>query len=150
VSVKAGESKVETIQVPTAKLQVSVVDDEGKVLPDSYVQSISVEGPIKRVLSGKGVVEVTVLAGTYSVKATALGKEGSKDVTVGIGQVALVEVKVPGTAGIDIVPGWRIPLSMLMLYVLMFIVAVIIIVILLIEYSNWRRRRLMQVLAPPK
>jgi len=56
---------------------------------------------------------------------------------------------VPGTAGITI-GGVRIPISELVLWIVLVIVIVIIVAILLMEYSNWRRRRLMQILAPPK
>jgi hypothetical protein len=56
---------------------------------------------------------------------------------------------VPGTAGLDFL-GTRIPLPILVLYGLLLLVIAAILAILIIEYNNWRRRRLMQILAPPK
>jgi uncharacterized membrane protein len=56
---------------------------------------------------------------------------------------------VYGMAGLDIF-GTRIPLPTLVLWCLLALVVVVIVVILLYEYSQWRRRRLMAILAPPK
>jgi hypothetical protein len=60
-----------------------------------------------------------------------------------------IQIVVPGTAGLDFL-GSRIPLPTLVLYAILLLVIILILAILIIEYNNWRRRRLMQILAPPK
>ena len=60
-----------------------------------------------------------------------------------------MQIVVPGTAGLDFL-GARIPLPTLVLYAILLLVIILILAILIIEYNNWRRRRLMQILAPPK
>ena len=93
--------------------------------------------------------ELELLAGTYTVTVSALGKDASAQVTLNAGEVRNLQIVVPGTAGLDFL-GTRIPLPTLVLYALLLLVVIVILAILIIEYNNWRRRRLMQILAPPK
>jgi hypothetical protein len=90
-----------------------------------------------------------LLAGTYNIKVYVLGRQETRQVTLNAGESKNIEIVVPGTAGLDIF-GVRIPLPTLVLYGLLLLVIVAILAILIIEYNNWRRRRLMQILAPPK
>jgi hypothetical protein len=91
-----------------------------------------------------------VLAGTYSIKAVVMGRETPPaQVTLNAGDTRNLQIVAPGTAGLDIF-GVRIPLPTLVLYAILLLVIILILAILIIEYNNWRRRRLMQILAPPK
>ncbi|ABL88282.1 conserved hypothetical protein [Pyrobaculum islandicum DSM 4184] len=147
VNVQPGQTVTAAVQVPTAKLSVTAVDDDKKPL-DRYVSSVELTGPLSLMFSTPPK-DVEVLAGTYSIKVQALGKEASAQITLNPGEVKNIQVVVPGTAGLDI-GGTRIPLPTLVLYGLLLLVVVVILAILIIEYNNWRRRRLMQILAPPK
>ena len=91
-----------------------------------------------------------VLAGTYTIKVVVMGRETPPaQITLNAGETKNIQIVAPGTAGLDIF-GVRIPLPTLVLYGLLVLVIVAILAILIIEYNNWRRRRLMQILAPPK
>jgi hypothetical protein len=144
INVPVGQRVSVQLQVPTAKLSVTVVDDERKPI-DRYVTSVEVGGqeypsPPKN---------LELLAGTYNIKVNVLGKQETRQVTLNAGESKNIEIVVPGTAGLDF-GGTRIPLPTLVLYGLLLLVIVAILAILIIEYNNWRRRRLMQILAPPK
>jgi hypothetical protein len=147
VCVKSGEAKSATIKVPTAKLSITVVDDDRRPI-DRYVTSVELIGPTP-IMSATPPRDLEVLAGSYTVKVTALGKDATATINLEAGESRSVQIVVPGTAGLDFM-GTRIPLPTLVLYALLLLVVVAILVILMIEYNNWRRRRLMQILAPPK
>ncbi|MEM1638110.1 MAG: carboxypeptidase-like regulatory domain-containing protein [Pyrobaculum sp.] len=148
----AGQTITKTITVPTAILQISAVDDNGYPINNlvSQVDIYYANGTLYKSFSS-APVSVEVLAGQqYTIKVTAQQNHvGSATITPPAGQTVAVKVTVPGTAGITI-GGVRIPLPELVLWIVLIIVIVIIVAILLMEYSNWRRRRLMQILAPPK
>jgi len=135
------------VQVPTARLSVTAVDDDKKPI-DNYVSSVELTGPLNLMYSTPPK-DVEVLAGSYSIKVAALGKEAPASVTLNPGETKNIQIVVPGTAGLDFL-GTRIPLPTLVLYGLLLLVIIVILAILIIEYNNWRRRRLMQILAPPK
>jgi hypothetical protein len=125
-----------------------VVDDDKKPI-DNYVSSVELTGPLN-LMRSKPPKDEEVLAGTYSIKVTALGKETPPaQVTLNPGETRSIQIVVPGTAGLDFL-GSRIPLPTLVLYAILLLVIILILAILIIEYNNWRRRRLMQILAPPK
>ncbi|MEM4964761.1 MAG: Ig-like domain-containing protein, partial [Pyrobaculum sp.] len=147
VCVKSGEVKTAAIKVPTAKLSITVVDDDRRPI-DRYVTSVELTGPTP-IMSATPPRDLEVLAGSYTVKVTALGKDATATINLNPGESKSVQIVVPGTAGLDFM-GTRIPLPTLVLYALLLLVVVAILVILMIEYNNWRRRRLMQILAPPK
>jgi len=147
VTLQAGQSQTVTVQVPTAMLSVTAVDDDKKPI-DRYVTAVQISGPVSQSFS-TSPKNLEVLAGQYTVTVSALNKQASTQVTLQPGQTANVEVVVPGTAGLDFL-GTRIPLPTLVLYALLLLVIVVILAIIIIEYNNWRRRRLMQILAPPK
>jgi len=147
VTLQAGQSQTVTVQVPTAVLSVTAVDDDRKPI-DRYVTAVQISGPVSQSFS-MSPKNLEVLAGQYTVTVSALGKQASTQVTLQPGQTVNVEVVVPGTAGLDFL-GTRIPLPTLVLYALLLLVIVVILAIIIIEYNNWRRRRLMQILAPPK
>jgi hypothetical protein len=144
VNVPVGQTVTVRLQVPTAKLSVTVVDDERKPI-DRYVTSVEVDG--QEYSSPPKNLEL--LAGTYNIKVNVLGKQELRQVTVNAGESKNIEIVVPGTAGLDF-GGARIPLPTLVLYAILLLVIILILAILVIEYNNWRRRRLMQILAPPK
>ncbi len=147
VNVGVGQTAQAQIQVPTAKLSITAVDDDKKPI-DQYVAQVDITGPLTLSYS-TAPKNIEVLAGTYTVKVTALGKDATAQVSLNAGEVKNIQVVVPGTAGLDFL-GTRIPLPTLVLYALLLLVVVVILAILIIEYNNWRRRRLMQILAPPK
>jgi len=101
---------VASVQVPTARLKMYVVDDDRKPI-DQYVTSVEVSGPISQSFS-RPPSDIEVLAGQYTVTVTALGKLASSQTVLQPGQYATVELVVPGTAGIDI-GGTRITYSTL-------------------------------------
>ena len=144
VNVPVGQTVTVRLQVPTAKLSVTVVDDERKPI-DRYVTSVEVDG--QEYSSPPKNLEL--LAGTYNIKVNVLGKQEPRQVTLNAGESKNIEIVVPGTAGLDF-GGTRIPLPTLVLYAILLLVIILILAILVIEYNNWRRRRLMQILAPPK
>ncbi|AEA13074.1 hypothetical protein TUZN_1607 [Thermoproteus uzoniensis 768-20] len=147
-----GQTATKTITVPTAVLQISAVDDNGYPINNmvSQVDVYFANGTLYKSFSS-APVSVEVLAGQqYTIKVTAQQNHvGTAQITPPAGQTVAIRVTVPGTAGITI-GGVRIPISELVLWIVLVIVIVIIVAILLMEYSNWRRRRLMQILAPPK
>ncbi|CCC82504.1 DUF4397 domain-containing protein [Thermoproteus tenax] len=148
----AGQVTTKTITVPTAILQISAVDDNGYPI-NSLVSQVDIyyaNGTLFKSFS-TAPVEVEVLGGQqYTIKVTAQqGHVGTASITPAAGQTVALRVTVPGTAGIQI-GGVRVPIPELVLWIVLIIVIVIIVAILLMEYSNWRRRRLMQILAPPK
>jgi len=147
VNVGVGQTATATIQVPTAKLSITAVDDDKKPI-DNYVTYVGLTGPLTLEFTSPPK-SVEVLAGSYQVKVSALGKDATAQVTLNAGDVKNIQVVVPGTAGLDFL-GTRIPLPTLVLYALLLLVVIVILAILIIEYNNWRRRRLMQILAPPK
>jgi len=98
--VGVGQVAEVAVRVPTARLSVAVVDDEGKPL-DRYVAGVELAGPLSLSFD-KPPRDVEVLAGQYVVKATALGKSAAVNVTVAPGEAKEVKVVVPGTAGIDV------------------------------------------------
>ena len=147
VNVPVGQTVTATVQVPTAILSVTVVDDDKKPI-DNYVSTVELSGPVPLMYSSPPK-NVEVLAGTYNIKVVALGKDAPGSVTLNAGETKNIQIVVPGTAGLDFM-GTRIPLPTLVLYALLLLVIIVILAILIIEYNNWRRRRLMQILAPPK
>jgi hypothetical protein len=148
VNVPVGQTVTATVQVPTARLSVTAVDDDKKPI-DNYVSSVELTGPLNLMYSTPPK-DVEVLAGTYNIKVVALGKETPPaQVTLNPGETKNIQIVVPGTAGLDFL-GTRIPLPTLVLYAILLLVIILILAILIIEYNNWRRRRLMQILAPPK
>jgi hypothetical protein len=147
VNVPVGQTVTATVQVPTARLSVTAVDDDKKPI-DNYVSSVELTGPLNLMYSTPPK-DVEVLAGTYNIKVVALGKEAPASVTLNPGDTKNIQIVVPGTAGLDFL-GARIPLPTLVLYAILLLVIILILAILIIEYNNWRRRRLMQILAPPK
>jgi hypothetical protein len=147
VNVPVGQTVTATVQVPTARLSVTAVDDDKRPI-DNYVSSVELTGPLN-LMRSTPPKDIEVLAGTYNIKVAALGKEATSQITLNAGEVKNIQIVVPGTAGLDFM-GARIPLPTLVLYGLLLLVIIVILAILIIEYNNWRRRRLMQILAPPK
>ncbi|MFZ8811365.1 MAG: hypothetical protein ACO2PN_25080, partial [Pyrobaculum sp.] len=148
VNVPVGQTVPAQVQVPTARLSITVVDDERKPI-DKYVTSVELAGPLNLMYSIPPK-DIEVLEGTYSIKVVVMGRETPPaQVTLKAGETKNLQIVAPGTAGLDIF-GVRIPLPTLVLYGLLLLVIVAILAILIIEYNNWRRRRLMQILAPPK
>jgi hypothetical protein len=147
-NVPVGQTVNVKVQVPTARLSITVVDDERKPI-DKYVTSVELTGELNLMYS-EPPKNLEVLAGTYSIKVVVMGRETPPaQVTLNVGDTRNLQIVAPGTAGLDIF-GVRIPLPTLVLYGLLVLVIVAILAILIIEYNNWRRRRLMQILAPPK
>jgi len=147
VPVPVGQTVTAQVQVPTARLSITAVDDDKKPI-DNYVSAVELTGPLNLMYSAPPK-KIEVLNGTYNIKVVALGKEATSQVTLKPGDTMNIQIVVPGTAGLDFM-GARIPLPTLVLYAILLLVIILILAILIIEYNNWRRRRLMQILAPPK
>ena len=94
VDVPVGKVVNVTLDVPTARLNVSVVDENKK--PIANVTSVEISGPVNLLLNAPGDVEL--LAGVYTVRVTALGKSASAEVSLEPGKVANLVIVTPGTA----------------------------------------------------
>ncbi len=95
VNVGVGQTAQAQIQVPTAKLSITVLDDDKKPI-DQYVSEVHISGPLTLSYS-TAPKDIEVLAGTYTVKVTALGKDATVEVSLNAGEVKNIEVMVPGT-----------------------------------------------------
>jgi len=113
VEVKPSQNQTVTIQVPTAVLNIVVLDDDRRPI-DRYVTAVEISGPISQSFS-MSPRDLEVLAGQYTIRVRALNKESSAEIELQPGEVKTVEVVVPGTAGLDF-GGSRIPLPTLALY----------------------------------
>ena len=96
-TVEPGKVSELLVQVPTAVLNVVVVDDDKRPL-DQYVEYVAINGNS----SHTPPRELELLAGRYTVKARALGREAVTEVELSPGEVKTVELIIPGTAGFDI------------------------------------------------
>lgn len=105
LAAEPGKVAEAVVQVPTAVLNIVVLDDDKKPL-DRYVEYVAVGGSS----SSKPPRELELLAGRYTVRARALGKEAAAEVELGPGEVKTVELIIPGTAGFD-VGGTRVTYS---------------------------------------
>jgi hypothetical protein len=131
VNVPVGQTVTATVQVPTARLSVTAVDDDKKPI-DNYVSSVELTGPLNLMYSTPPK-DVEVLAGTYSIKVTALGKETPPaQVTLNPGDTRNIQIVVPGTAGLDFM-GARIPLPTLVLWVLALVAVAVVAVMLVVR-----------------
>jgi len=95
VDVPVGKVVNVTLDVPTARLNVSVVDENKK--PIANVSSVEISGPVSLILNAPSDVEL--LAGVYTVRVTALGKSASAEVSLGPGETKNVVIIIPGTTG---------------------------------------------------
>jgi hypothetical protein len=130
VNVPVGQTVTATVQVPTARLSVTAVDDDKKPI-DNHVSSVELTGPLNLMYS-KPPKDVEVLAGTYNIKVVALGKEAPGSVTLNPGETKNIQIVVPGTAGLDFM-GARIPLPTLVLWVLALVAVAVVAVMLVVR-----------------
>jgi len=103
VEVKPSQNQTLTMQVPTAVLNIVVLDDDRRSI-DRYVTAVVITGPVAVELSTppRGL---EVPPGKYTIRVTALGRESLPvTVEVGPGEEKTVEVIVLGTAGYDQLP----------------------------------------------
>lgn len=103
VEVKPGQNQTLTMQVPTAVLNIVVLDDDRRPI-DRYVTAAVITGPVAVELSTPPR-RLEVPPGKYTIRVTALGRE-SPPITVKVrpGEEKTVEVVVPGTARYDQLP----------------------------------------------
>jgi len=94
VFLRSGEAQTVAVHVPTAKLSVDVVDEGGA--PVGQVESVEVNGPTS-FTSTTPPRGAEVLAGQYTVKVKAFGREATATATIGPGEVKTVKVVVPAT-----------------------------------------------------
>jgi hypothetical protein len=130
VNVPVGQTVTATVQVPTAVLSVTVVDDDRKPI-DRYVSSVELTGPLNLMYSAPPK-NIEVLAGTYNIKVTALGKEALASVTLNPGDTKNIQIIVSGTADLDFM-GARIPLPTLVLWVLALVAVAVVAVMLVVR-----------------
>ncbi|MFZ8811178.1 MAG: hypothetical protein ACO2PN_24120, partial [Pyrobaculum sp.] len=130
VNVPVGQTVTATVQVPTAVLSVTVVDDDRKPI-DRYVSSVELTGPLNLMYSTPPK-DIEVLAGTYNIKVTALGKEALASVTLNPGDTKNIQIIVSGTADLDFM-GARIPLPTLVLWVLALVAVAVVAVMLVVR-----------------
>jgi len=90
----SGPQTVVTIKIPTAVVKAEVIDGFGQ-RRDWPIEIVGVA-------TGRSHVEAEVIAGRHVVKTTAFGKEFTQDVTVGVGRIANVVLRIP-TAKLSVV-----------------------------------------------
>jgi hypothetical protein len=118
------------VQVPTAVLSITVVDDDKKPI-DNYVSAVELTGPLNLMYSAPPK-KIEVLAGTYNIKVAALGKEASASVTLNPGETRNIQIIVSGMADLDFM-GARIPLPTLVLWVLALVAVAVVAVMLVVR-----------------
>jgi len=94
VEVAPGQSYTVVVQVPTAKLTVEAVDSTGAAI--SSVDFVKLEGSIS-ITSKELLRGVEVLAGTYTIRVAALGREVSITASLSPGEVKTLKVVLPLT-----------------------------------------------------
>jgi len=92
VTLRTGEAQTVAVHVPTARLSVEVVDEGGT--PVGQVESVEVDGPTS-FTSTTPPRDVEVLAGQYTVRVMAFGREATAAVSISPGEVKTVKVIVP-------------------------------------------------------
>jgi len=92
VEVQAGQNQTVTIQVPTAKLTVVPVAEDGR--PLERVDAVEVVGPTTLNLTAPPR-DVEVLAGQYTIKIKAGGREVTTTAALNPGEAQTVEAKMP-------------------------------------------------------
>jgi len=97
VEVQAGQNQTVTIQVPTAKLNVVPVAEDGR--PLERVDAVEVVGPTTLNLTAPPH-DVEVLAGQYTIKVKAGGREVTTTAVLNPGAAQTVEAKMP-SAGLS-------------------------------------------------
>jgi len=133
VEVQPGQNQTVTMQVPTAVLNIVVLDDDRRPI-DRYVTSVVVTGPVAVELSTppRGL---EVPPGEYTIRVTALGRESPPvAVEVGPGEEKTVEVVVPGTAGYDQLPAR--PTSAVVQYAAAFLALIAAVIILVVRRAT--------------
>ncbi|MGB9706406.1 MAG: hypothetical protein ACPL3C_13215, partial [Pyrobaculum sp.] len=156
VEVGVGEVLEISIQVPTAVIDIVVVDSQGRSLePDS----VRLEGPMKMHLDRLSGVEV--LAGTYTVEVTASGKTVRRQVRLDPGQRINIKIEVPQGVTRQATPSTSIPTSttvtqtkyppgaLVGIVIIAIIIAVALIISAIREEKPPRPGRGPQPLAPP-
>ncbi len=131
VDVPVGQIMTVQLQVPTARLSITVVDDVEKPI-DKYVSSVELTGPLNLMFYSAPPKDIKVLAGTYNITVIALGKKASASVTLNAGETKNIKIIVPGTAGLDFM-GARIPLLTLVPWVLALVVVAVAVVVLIVR-----------------
>jgi len=131
VNVPVGQIVTVQLQVPTARLSITVVDDVEKPI-DKYVSSVELTGPLNLMFYSAPPKDIKVLAGTYNITVIALGKKASASVTLNAGETKSIQIVVPGTAGLDFM-GARIPLLTLVPWVLALVVVAVAAVTLIVR-----------------
>jgi hypothetical protein len=131
VDVPVGQIVTVQLQVPTARLSITVVDDVEKPI-DKYVSSVELTGPLNLMFYSAPPKDIKVLAGTYNITVIALGKKASASVTLNAGETKNIQIVVPGTAGLDFM-GARIPLLTLVPWVLALVVVAVAAVTLIVR-----------------
>jgi hypothetical protein len=94
VTVGVGEAKSVELRVPTARLSVVAVDDQGRPI-NARVTYVEVIGPLNVTLPAPPR-DLELLAGDYEVRVAAMGRTGSARMTLRAGDVKNVTVVVPG------------------------------------------------------
>jgi hypothetical protein len=130
VNVPVGQTVTAQVQVPTAVLSITAVDDDKKPI-DNYVSSVELTGPLNLMYSAPPK-NIEVLAGTYNIKVAALGREASASVTLYAGETRNIQIIVSGTADLDFM-GARIPLPTLVLWVLALVAVAVVAVMLVVR-----------------
>jgi|GEM_PF-7011711 len=139
VNVPVGQTITATVQVPTAKLSVTAVDDDKKPIDDKYVTSVKLDGTLQLAFFSPPK-EVELPEGTYNIEVTALGKMASTSVVLKAGETKGVTIVIPGTAGIYYM-GERIPLPVLAMFFLLLLITNLITEIIKIRLQDWHEER---------
>jgi hypothetical protein len=102
---RVGEVKSVEVRVPTARLSLVAVDDQGRPI-NAHVTSVEIVGPLNVTLPAPPR-DLELLAGDYEIRVAAMGRTGSARVTLRAGDVVNVTVVVPGAA-----PGAGLPAAL--------------------------------------
>jgi len=133
VEVKPSQNQTLTMQVPTAVLNIVVLDDDRRSI-DRYVTAVVITGPVAVELSTppRGL---EVPPGKYTIRVIALGRE-SPPVTVEVGPVEekTVEVVVPGTVGYDQLPAR--PTPVVVTYAAAFLALITVFILLVVRHAT--------------
>jgi len=109
VEVPSGQNITVILEVPTAKLCLTVVDENGILVNE--VSYLEINGLLK-LKSVKPPLCIEVLAGEYLINVSALNRVTSLTITLCPGETKNTVVVIPNTAGLYVF-GYRIPYSMI-------------------------------------
>jgi len=132
IEVSAGENATVVLEVPTAELCITVTD-ENRIPVNEEVLYLEITGPLS-LSSVKPPLCTEVLAGTYTINASAFNKSISSTITLLPGETKNVTLIVTNTAGLYVL-GHSIPYS-LITFCVVALIALLVLWLLLKRYLH--------------